>query len=114
MNRLPMLTAAAGVATLFGVADARADCQDCVPDEFSSVGGYMCCAAGTSYGACWETVSYDGSGEEIPGSKVCQVSACDNSGSGTVGGPEYGGGEWHEGMDWTRFICDYFDWCPVE
>jgi hypothetical protein len=79
MKKLPLLTAAAGLVTVFGAADAMAQCQDCVPDDYS--GGMMCWSGdGGYYGACVEKVQYDGSGEEIPGSKYCYVTPCDDYG----------------------------------
>jgi hypothetical protein len=79
MKRLPLLTAAAGLATVFGVANAKADCpdgQDCVPDDAN--GGMKCLSGyGGGIAACEEKFgAYDGSGHPIPMSKYCYYTIC--------------------------------------
>ncbi len=109
MKKLPVLTAAAGLVTVFGAATAKADCQDCVPDQYSQVGGMMCWSGGGPYGACVERVKYDGSGQEIPGSKYCYVSSC--SGNGWYpggGGPYYYYPYYYYYGYWYGYY--YYDW----
>jgi hypothetical protein len=110
MKKLPLLTAAAGLVTVFGVANAKADCpegQDCVPDD---VYGGMKCESGYGGGiaACVERVQYDGGGDEIPNSKYCYFTSCSNPGGPWYYYDYYG---WYYGTGWGDYC---YGWCPAE
>jgi hypothetical protein len=112
MKKLPLLTAAAGLVTVFGVTTARADCpegQDCVPDDTYTYGGMKCLSGyGGGIGACEERVQYDGSGHVVPDSKYCYFTSCDDPGGSWY---YYNYYDWYYGDGWEN-PC--YGWCPAE
>jgi hypothetical protein len=114
MNKLPLLTAAAGLVTVFGVAEAKADCQACIPDPDG-----MRCWSGNNegIGACVDRWEKTGDGHDIPGTRYCYFTECSNP-----GGPwyTYTYSDWYYsnyGYYWygSYYYGDYcYGWCPAE
>ncbi len=118
MKKLPLLTAAAGLATIFGVGNAKAQCvsQECIPEtdinQYAPPGDMFCYASHEGdIAVCTLKSERNGAGAYIVGTKTCKFTYCDNQ-SGPFYYRDYWDYIYYGGYGGYGSYC-YYD-CPAE